>query len=247
LQYLSDWLRNFINNQSEVPDLQTFAENLRVELNKEIPSALLKENASGFHICGYNHQGLPEFWYLTTIERTERFQYLDLKPRYLPPTSDFLGRDAQKNFKWDGSDPSTAANGIQFYRNGDFRAHVALWETLDEAFSILLQSPNFKRPSTPDEYEKYVKFKFGVIAYFYKNWAKKEIIAGPIRVSICNEPGVEQDDILWELIINNVSDTRGVFHATGFGKSYRVLEGILDFSTSHEFTGGSTIAHTWDE
>jgi hypothetical protein len=243
-QYLSDWLPNFINKQSEVPDLRTFAQNLRNELHEVIPPASLQKEASGFHICGYNSQGLPEFWYLSNIGHLEHFHYLDLKPQYALPSPDFLERDAQNEFGWDGNNPSSATNGVQFYRNGDFRAHVALWEALDEAFSIFLQSPNFKRPSNPDEYRKYVKFKFEVIAYFYKKWAKKEIIARPIDVFICNKPCWKQSDIL-EPMIANVSSTSVAFPikgSSGSSLARKVAGEVIDFSIKNDFTAGSAIA-----
>lgn len=184
MQYLSHWLPNFINKQSGTPDLETFTENLRDALHQIIPEAALQRHASGFHIAGYNSQGLPEFWHLSNIGDMRDFRYVDFKPRYGPPSPDFLGRDAQKNFGWDGSDPSSARNGVQTYRNGDFRAHVAAWEALDDVFGMLLQFPDFKRPSNPDEYGEWIRFKFEFIAYLYKKWAKKEIIAPPIDVRV---------------------------------------------------------------
>ena len=183
-QYLSDWLPHFINAQSGVPDLQTFVQNLRDALQRVIPKSTLRDYASGFHISGYNSQGLPEFWHLTNIGGMRGFQYVDLKPRYGPPSPDFLERDAQKNWGWDGSDPSSAKNGVQTYRNGDFRAHVVAWKVLDKIIAELAQFPAFKIPSNPGEYGQWVKFKFEFIAYLYKQWANKEIIARPIDVCV---------------------------------------------------------------
>ena len=61
---------------------------------------------------------------------------------------------------------------------------MAAWELLDVIFAQLLQFPDFKRPRTLHEYGEYVKFKFEVIAYLYKKWAKKTIIARPIDVLV---------------------------------------------------------------
>jgi hypothetical protein len=184
LQYLSSWLPNFIRTQSSAPDLETFVDNLRNALERTIPAAVLQGRVSGFHICGYNKSDLPEFWSFSNIGSIQDFQYVDLSPQYSPPSPDFLERDAKGNFGWDGSDPLSARNGVQFYRNGDFRAHVAAWESLDEVFSILFQFPDFKRPSSPSEYGEYVRFKFEFIAYLYKKWAKKVIIGRPIDVIV---------------------------------------------------------------
>jgi len=183
-QYMSRWLPDFIRRHSSAPSLQSFAESLREELNRVVPPAILKKSPSGFHICGYNDAGYPDFWYLSNIGGVRDFKYVGLKPQYAPPESHFLGRDAQRTFNWDGETPLSAKNGVQTYRNGDFRAHVAAWELLDGIYSRLLQFPDFKRPRTPEEYREYVKFKFEVIAYIYKKWAKKKIIARPIDVLV---------------------------------------------------------------
>jgi hypothetical protein len=117
------------------------------------------------------------------------FDYVDLRDRYLPPGSHFLGRDATRVYGWDGKDPLSAkSNMIHIYRNGDVRAHIAAWERLDDIFSDLAQFSDFRPPEVPARYKewvkRWVKFKFEVIAYFYKNWADKEIIARPIDVLV---------------------------------------------------------------
>ena len=183
-QYLDDWLTAFINNHSGVPDLGAFAHELRQGLHQVIPEHVLQEKASGFHMCGYNAQNLPDFWYLSNIGCMEQFVYADLKPRYDAPASHFLGRDAVAELGWDGKDPSTAAKGGRTYRNGDIRGHEALWDALGEGLAALFHFDDFKRPSEPREYGEYIKFKFEVIAYAYKKWAKKKLIARPIDVVV---------------------------------------------------------------
>ena len=183
-QYMSNWLPDFIKRHSLASGLQSFAESLREELNRIVPPKVLKKAPSGFHICGYNDAGYPDFWYLSNIGDLRNFRYGGLKSQYGPPASHFLGRDAPREFGWDGETPLLAKNGVQTYRNGDFRAHVAAWELLDGIYSRLLQFPDFKEPRTPEEYGEYVRFKFEVIAYIYKKWAKKKIIARPIDVLV---------------------------------------------------------------
>ena len=184
-ELLSSWLPNFINKQSEVSDLKTFAWNLRDTLNQVVPEEWLQRYPSGFHICGYNSQGLPDLWAFLNAGRMRGPQYLDVKAKYCPPSSSFLERDARMEFGWDGTDPSSARTGIQTYRNGDYRAHIAMWDYLDRSlFGNLFQLPDFKRPGNPREYGKYVKFKLKVIAYVYQEWAEKQSIAGPIDVIV---------------------------------------------------------------
>lgn len=183
-EYLSSWLPNFIRRNSSAHSLKIFAERLYEELNQSVPPPILKTYPSGFHICGYNDIGYPDFWYLSNIGSLKDFKYIDLRAKYIPPSSHFLERDAKHSLNWDGENPLSIRNSIQTYRNGDFRAHVAAWELLDVIYSRLLQFPDFKQPKTTEDYRDYVKFKFEFIAYIYKNWAKKKIIARPIDVIV---------------------------------------------------------------
>jgi len=186
-QYISTWLPSFVRRQYTTDSLKSFAENLRDELNKIVPSSILKNNPSGFHICGYESSGLPDFYYLSNC-RLGIFKYVDLKPRYKPPESHFLSRDASEVFNWDGINPLSAKCGVLTYRHGDFRAHVAAWESLDKILKKMFQFPDFKQPSSPSEYKEYVKFKFEFIAFLYKKWADRKIIGRPIDVLVLNPP-----------------------------------------------------------
>lgn len=180
-QYLSDWLPTFIVKSSALQSLQEFSLKLRDELKRVVPAAVLRVNASGFHICGYNAVGFPEFWYLTNIGGMDQFRYTNLQTQYAQPTSDFLERDA-KTLGWDGKDPSSVTNVSWIYRNGDIRAHVAAWEKLDQMFVELLSFHDFKRLRTPEDLKNWVKFKFEIIARFYKQFARHPIIGGHIDV-----------------------------------------------------------------
>jgi hypothetical protein len=183
-QYLSEWLPTFISSQSATSDLGAFSRNLRTALHGIMRKDILGKHPSGFHICGYRKDGLPEFWSLMNMGALEGFRHVNFKKEYGEPSPDFLERDARERFGWDGVNPASAKNGILTYRNGDFRGHVAAWEALDKAFSTLIQFPDFKRFTSPKDYGDYVKFKFEVIAYFYKRWATHQIIARPIDVIV---------------------------------------------------------------
>jgi len=180
-QYLSSWIPNFINNQAGTPNLESFSKELRAGLNSDISKNILKKYPSGFHICGYNNNRLPEFWYLTNVGSMDGFNYKSLKPRYDRPSPDFLGRDALK-LGWDGKNPFSIPNTSQVYRNGDYRSHSIVWEKVDAVFRELWRFNEFKKPDNPDDYGEYVKFKFEFIAYIYKQWAKCPIIGRPIDV-----------------------------------------------------------------
>ena len=182
-EYLSSWLPNFIRTHHSITTLSDFVSSLREKLHHVIPPAVLKKNASGFHVCGYQSDGLPDFWHLTNVGKLNGFCYSDLQPRYQCPTSDFLGRDARQHHGWDGKDPNSATgNTVRIYRNGDFRAHSIASEHLDEVLSHFFRFSDFARPTSVADYEKYVKFKLEVLAYIYHKWANKKIIGKPIDV-----------------------------------------------------------------
>ena len=195
-EWMSSWLPNFIVAQSAVPDLETFGQTLREHLQRVIRPEVLESNPSGFHLCGYNEDLLPEFWHFANIGRIERLYYRAFKATYGPLSPDFLGRDAAICFGWDGCDPRSARNGVRAYRNGDLRAHVALWEDLDRSLlKKLFRFPGFHPPQTPSDAGKYVKFKFELLSYVYKHWADQVIVSRPIDVYVTHNIGGEIETV----------------------------------------------------
>jgi len=71
---------------------------------------------------------------------------------------------------------------LWIYRNGDFRAHVAAWEKLDQVLVELLTFQDFKKPRTSEDVKNWVKFKFDTVSRFYKQFAYHPIIGGRIDV-----------------------------------------------------------------
>jgi hypothetical protein len=155
--YIGEWLKAFISNNTHCVDLKSFSAKLRDELTQLVPENILREEPSGFHICGYNSKGIPDFWYFSNIgERQDYNYYKDLRNKYFTPSSHFLGRDAIE-YGWNGSDKSSVSNQVRSYRNGDFRAHVIAWEALDDIFDKLAKFHDFRIPATPQQYREYVK------------------------------------------------------------------------------------------
>ena len=180
--YLDEWLRSFIK-RSTANTLNDFAVSLRIELDRQVPRQVLRNHPSGFHICGYDASGAPDFWYLSNIGGITNFDYTDLQETYAQPASHFLARDAFA-FGWGAATNCPRRNGVKLYRNGDFRVHAFASEALDDLLAKLSQFRDFRQPHTPEEYGEYVKFKFQVIAYVYRTWAKAQIIAPPIDVLV---------------------------------------------------------------
>jgi len=147
----------------------------------------LKSFPTGFHICGYDKRGIPEFWHFSNCNVGANFNYANVRSRFRKPSSDFLGRDAPQ-LGWDGKNPSSvkAKNVVQYYRNGDFKVHEAAWKKIDEVFRILYELKGFTRPTTNEDIERYVRFKLKFIGAVYQNWAYNKIVGGPFDVLVKN-------------------------------------------------------------
>jgi hypothetical protein len=184
LRSLSEWLPAFIRKHSDTPDLRTFCRELHAGLEGFIPASVLEKNVSGFQICGYDKDLLPEYWFLTNIRAMNGPSPTEIKATYKAPAPHFRQNDVRQRFGWDGTDPASCRNGIQTYRHGDFRAHSAASDSVDNIVRDLSQRfpEDFRSPRSLPEYRDFVRFKFEFIAYIYKKWAKRVLIGGPIDV-----------------------------------------------------------------
>jgi hypothetical protein len=180
--FLSDWLQSFVR-RSQAAAIADLAQDLWQALNAVVPGRLLLTQPSGLHLCGFDADGRPDFWFISNIGGMQGFEYTDLQDTYLQPASHFLGRDAG-GFGLDLATGRAPVGRLQIYRNGDFRVHAIVSEALDRAFSTFREFPDFGVPNTPAEYGAYVRFKFEVIAYIYKKWARRQIVARPIDVIV---------------------------------------------------------------
>jgi len=197
--YFSEWFPNFIAKSNHTKSLEEFSNHLRDTLNIEVSLPYRKKYHSGFHLSGYRPDGLPEFWHFSNISGMEGPYYKAPVENYGKPTADFLQRDAIKLFHWDETDPLSANNGTQIYRNGDIRTHAIVSEILDFAMNEIMKLPDFNRPKTIEEYADYVKFKFEFISYIYKFWAQKKIISKPIDIIILTKNGlIEKKNNKWQ-------------------------------------------------
>jgi hypothetical protein len=184
--FLSDWLPAFIQ-RSRATSIADFAQELRDSLSAAVPRSLLVTQHSGLHVCGFDDDRRPDFWFISNIGGMNGFQYTDLRDSYFQPASHFLGRDAAA-FGLDLTSGRAPIGRVQIYRNGDLRVHAIASEALDAALSALRGFPDFRLPTTPAEYGAYVQFKFEVIAYVYKKWARRQIVARPIDVFVLEAP-----------------------------------------------------------
>jgi hypothetical protein len=185
--YICDWLQDFINKQAGVSDLNEFSHSLKEALHCVVHPQTLRVNPSGFHICGYNSDGLPDFWYLSNIGGMKKFEHTDIRTRYTEPASHFLGRDAKK-LGWNGTDRSFVKNKVQIYRNGDYRAHVVAWDALSKILDAMQSFPDFKKLCAPEDYEDRIRFKLGVIAHIYKKFCRRPTVGGGIDAFTLQKP-----------------------------------------------------------
>lgn len=173
--YMGDWLMNFIRRNSHITVIHDFAHTLSDNLNTNVPNNIKNTYISGFHIAGYNSNGIPEFWFVRNV-RDDRVTVTGI----YEPREDFLRGHAQ-NVGYNGSNPNSAITGRSFiYRNGDIRSHVDAWNNLDNAFKNLLQHTDFKTLKNITDYENWIRFKFEIISYFYKKYCNQSIIGRPI-------------------------------------------------------------------
>lgn len=161
----SEWLENYVQRDWSGYSLRTFAENLASELNTRVPDDLKRERESGFHIAGFNEDGVPEFWYVRNVDDDKATYFGEYRAR-----EDFQRRDVKK----------LVGSTYQVYRNGDLRAHVLAWGELDASIGRLLAFPDFKKITTAEDYVEWVKFKMDVIAQAYERFCEQSIIGRPI-------------------------------------------------------------------
>jgi hypothetical protein len=162
---MSDWLEDFLRNTIEGETLDELAGRLVNSLNSAVPENHRKSCISGFHIAGFNNEGLPEFWYVRNVDDDRSTLLGEYQAR-----EDFQNRDA----------PSLSPNRYQIYRNGDIRAHVTIWEKIDETLGNLLNNQDFKQLRTSEDYVDWVKFKMELIAQFYEKYCTRSIIGKPV-------------------------------------------------------------------
>lgn len=186
----SEWLPSFIRNNSSLDNLCDFSYLLQRELNSIVPAAFLRNYASGFHICGFDTNGFPDFWSLSNIGELSNFHYSKLQKKYQFPAND-LRKTNLSNIDWENGD-TTIKNRHIFYRNGDFRAHSVTFSYIDEIYKYLSQFDDFIQISERTDYRDYVKMKFEILSYIYKKMTKKKIIGRPIDVILLEKPDIRK-------------------------------------------------------
>jgi hypothetical protein len=166
---MRDWLQVFIRQNSSSSSLADFSQKLTSDLNKVVPMQWHRKSPSGFHMAGFTELGKPEFWFVRNVDDAANSTLGQYETR-----EEFQRRDVLR----------LKNNETQIYRNGDIRAHLAVWEKIDESFGLLLNLNGFSKVRNSKDYKEWVRFKMETIAYFYKKYQRQPIIARPIDVIV---------------------------------------------------------------
>ena len=164
-QTMAEWVQTFARRTSPKETLAQIAERLASELNAAIPPALRAIERSGFHLAGFNATAQPEFWYIRNVDDSGTSRLRKYEAR-----EDFQRRDVV----------TVNAGEYCAYRNGDVRAHVAIWEAIDKGLGALLTAPDFRPMVHVKHYRRWASFKMDLIARFYKKYCTTSIIGAPI-------------------------------------------------------------------
>lgn len=178
---MSDWLTAFIDNNHDSRSLSEFSNRLKNELDTDVPKTLKMAGPSGFHIAGFNQDGLPEFWFVRNIKNMDQHRYIGFLDHYFV-TEDFLRRDAGRDIGYDGVSLKIPEPKMKGYRNGDIRGHVIAWKEFNNVLVRFLGLPDFRSVRTIPEYEEFTKFKMELIAEVYNKYCKVSLIGKPIDV-----------------------------------------------------------------
>ncbi len=164
-QPMAEWLQDLFY---EVPADSSTAEVARIvceRLNVVVPQPWRDAEHSGFHVAGVGSDGRAEFWFVRNFNDDGSLMHGPFQRR-----EDFQSRDA----------PRLPQHAAQIYRNGDIRAHVAAWESIDKSFGALLGQESFRALRNTDDYVDWVKYKMELVAHFYERFATESIIGVPI-------------------------------------------------------------------
>ncbi len=175
-EYFSSWLPNVIRQGHNIQNIKQFAEYLTNALNAEVAKSLLKNNPSGFHLCGLADDGIPEFYFIRNIHSMEGPYYSGFMDTYIC-SEDFRTRDAITTQNGEKRSLTSLQNAIFWYVNGDLRSFWSFWLPATNFIDGMSANPEF--PALTSDVER-AKWKLKVIAQLYEKYAKQKIVGGPI-------------------------------------------------------------------
>jgi len=178
---LSPWLQSFINHYHIAKTIGEFAEALCDKLNSLMEKKDVEKGITGFHICGYNQDDIPEFWVVRNIGN----DYSQPCLNYYLCDEVFPAKDAAK-VGYDGENPNIGFYRRNFYINGDPEPFHRIWHPLSAFVDGMIQRGGFGKRYDPlaqrtdEDLRKIAKWQMKVIGDFYSQFGDKgkKIIGG---------------------------------------------------------------------
>lgn len=174
--FFSSWVPNTIRHGAGIKDLVDFASFFEERLNRDVSKAFLRANPSGFHLCGFAADGLPEFYFIRNIESMVGPFYKGFRDSYYK-TEDFRSRDAIKDKFGNVRSIDDLKNCVFFYVNGDLRSFWRFWLGASDFINTVSGDPTFKNLNTVGAR---AKWKLEAFASFYEKHSKAQTIGRPI-------------------------------------------------------------------
>jgi len=179
---LSPWLKSFIDRHHTSSTIGEFAGRLRDTLNSLIEKKDVAKGITGFHICGYNKDDMPEFWVVRNIGD----DYSQPCLNYYEYGEKFLSRDAAKA-GYDGRTSVTGTSIHSYYINGDPEPFHRIWGPLSDFVDGMIQRGGFGKRyasmelKTDEDLRKIAKWQMKVIGDFFSKFGDKgrKTIGGP--------------------------------------------------------------------
>lgn len=188
--FIGNIIESFISNDSTSQTIGQFAANIRAHLITVIPATVLSQANSGFHICGFESNGLPVLYHFSNISGMNGIYYGSPSQNYNNLTEDFAGRDAAQ-FGFNSTNMTFTRGGIQEYRNGDLSIHIHLARNLLSTMSSIQQYSNYISLSGPYEFSSLIELLYKIIISIQKRWAKTQLIGGKSTIMIIKRTGIE--------------------------------------------------------
>lgn len=185
------WLANFINRNSSIKSLQTFAQTLSNELNTNLPSNPSVVSRLGFHLAGYeDHFGYPtpSFYHIHEGESTTlKARGISVDPLKFNPNHDLPPDEFLK---------LSSVGEIWITRNGDYQLYAQMFGLLESFFNHLL-TIGIKIPNTVDLSERanYLVFQIRTVSELYKMSNLIPGIGGGIHYLTINPVGIHSQGI----------------------------------------------------
>jgi hypothetical protein len=183
------WLADFISSNSEIDNLQDFANELAAQLNTQIPANTSGETRLGFHIAAfedYNGRSTPSFYHVHDgPSQALQQQGIEVNPYQFNANHDCTPELFIKRAK---------GNQFLLTRNGDYQIYARLFATI-ESFFHQLRDLGIIIPNSQDLNDRaaYLVFQIRTMSEIYKLSNLIPGIGGAIYYLTINKHGIHSE------------------------------------------------------